>query len=194
MFNVHNLDDENDNYMDEIFFYNPNTDKSLKNENNAYFEENLTFPFMIFLLNDELSDFYRPELYVSVIHKLKKNHLYYLNVMFQYKFLCPFDRKMRKNLVFAVNGKDKTSTNYLKEFQKLETEFNSYYNDDLLKPYMSKLDSFENIQKEILTVFNVKIEDKSVEIKILDENNSKELNNGEEIKMKKNESILPGII
>lgn len=175
MFNAHNLEDENDNYMDEIFFFNPNIDKSLKNENNAFFEENLTFPFMIFLLNDELGDFYRPDIYISVIHKIKKNHLYYLNVMFQYKFLCPFDRKMRKNIVFAVNGKDKTSNVYIKDFQKLETEFSAYYNDDLLKPYMSKLDSFENIQKEVLGVFNINNVDNSPnrtqDIRILEEGN-----------------------
>ena len=168
MFNIHNQDDDNDNYMDEVFFFNPNIDKSLKNENNAYFEENLIFPFMIFLLNDELGDFYRPELYISLIHKIKKNHLYYLNVMFQYKFLSPFDRKMRKNIVFAVNGKDKTSNIYLKDFQKLETEFSTYYNDDLLKPYMSKLDSYDNINNYILSAFNIKIEEKTPSPKLID--------------------------
>ena len=168
MFNIHNQDDDNDNYMDEVFFFNPNIDKSLKNENNAYFEENLIFPFMIFLLNDELGDFYRPELYISLIHKIKKNHLYYLNVMFQYKFLSPFDRKMRKNIVFAVNGKDKTSNIYLKDFQKLETEFSTYYNDDLLKPYMSKLDSYDNINIYILSAFNIKIEEKTPSPKLID--------------------------
>ena len=173
LFNAHNLEDENDNYMDEIFFFNPNIDKSLKNENNAYFEENLTFPFMIFLLNEDIGDFYRPDIYISVIHKIKKNHLYYLNVMFQYKFICPFDRKMRKNIVFAVNGRDKTSNVYLKDFQKLETEFSAFYNEDLLKPYMSKLDSLENIQKEVLNVFRININSpsKSPQICILEEGN-----------------------
>jgi hypothetical protein len=173
LFNAHNLEDENDNYMDEIFFFNPNIDKSLKNENNAFFEENLTFPFMIFLLNDDLGDFYRPDIYISVIHKIKKNHLYYLNVMFQYKFICPFDRKMRKNIVFAVNGRDKTSNVYLKDFQKLETEFSAFYNEDLLKPYMSKLDSLDNIQREILNVFRVNVgsPSKSPNICVLEEGN-----------------------
>jgi hypothetical protein len=169
MFNVHNLDEESDNYMDEIFFFNPNIDKSLRNENNAYFEENLVFPFMFFMLNEELGDFYRPDLYISVIHKIKKNHLYYLNVMFQYKFLCPFDKKMRKNIVFAMNGKDKNSNIFLKDFQKLETEFSAFYNDELLKPYVSKLDSFENVQRDVLSAFNISLEEKLPDIKIIEE-------------------------
>ena len=87
---------------DDVLFFNQGLEKTAKAENSIYFDETVTFPYMVFLVNDEMFEFYRPGIYISIINKLKRKHIETLNSVFQFRYISPFDKKARRNLYFAL--------------------------------------------------------------------------------------------
>jgi len=91
---------------------------------------------MTFLMNNDFSEFYRPEIYISFIHKLKKKHIEFISSCYCYRFILPFDpfKANKRNLYFSLQGNQKLTTLYTKDFAKLESDFLNFNNEELTKP------------------------------------------------------------
>ena len=182
---------DNDSASDEVLFFNPFIDKAMsssnvsnsKTEMNIFFEEALTFPFVVCLYDkDELFDFYRPNVFISVMNKMGKNFVEKTTNIFIYRYINPFDIKGKRNLVFVLAGaKEKTSTTYSKEIAKI-TESNEYYQAETTfqedKKEMIKWITEEMTQKEKVIVekeedVEMKKEDKKEEKKEEEDANKK---------------------
>jgi hypothetical protein len=165
--NNHHIEGSDD-YADEVLFINPMLDKNAKGENNIYFEENIIFPFMIYLINDDLYELYKPGVYISVINKIKKRQIDVVGSVYQYRYICPFDIRSRRNLYFAVNGvKEKLVNAYFKEFSKIEIDFITFSTGDQFKAFLSKVDSQENVKLKLYEALGIDVNDlkkKEVEV------------------------------
>jgi hypothetical protein len=174
---------------DEVLFLQHTYEKPGKGE--VYFEENITFPFMLLNVNDELYEFCKPGIYISMINKVTRSQLDAINLAFQYRYVSPFDKKCKRNLPFALNkSRDKLMNDYNKELHRMETSFNKICSDEMFRSYISPIDSVENMKEYISRQFGIdlkelkeKKESKEGGIKIIEEGDSqstkKENNRGE---------------
>lgn len=139
---------------DELLYAN-SYEKSHKNQI-FYIEDNIVFPFVLYVLQEDLYEFYRPGVYISMINKLRKNQVDVMNNVFLYRYICPFECKFLRNLYFSHNyAKEKFITAYTKEFSKMEIDYLSFGNKESFKMYTSAKDNSEAVKSNVLKLLGV---------------------------------------
>ena len=189
--NLVNNNSQNQNYNEEnILFYNPFIDSSsninkshIKTEINIFYEEFITFPFLILRnkAKNNLIYFDRPNMSIDIFSNLDKTIVSKTSSLFLYYYLFPFDLNFERYFHFGLIGtKENTVSAYYDEINKIVNDFLSMYS---IKDISAFENSIKAIKKNLIedeTIPKIKEinENKKENNKNIDEKNQK-LNNNE---------------
>ena len=190
----------NQNYNEEnILFYNPFIDSisslnktHLKSEINIFYEEFITFPFLVLRTKsrNNLIYFNRPNISIDIFSNLDKSIVIKTSSLFLYYYLFPFDLNFERYFNFILIGtKEKTVNAYFEELNKIMKDFFSMYSfydysqeESSIKDIKKYLSENENIIKEIIYINNEKMHE---EEENENKDKLKDINNNEDLKEEK---------
>ena len=195
---VINNNSQNQNYNEEnILFYNPFIDSSsninkshIKTEINIFYEEFITFPFLILRnkAKNNLIYFDRPNMSIDIFSNLDKSIVSKTSSLFLYYYLFPFDLNFERYFHFGLIGtKENTVNAYYEEINKIVNDFLSMYSikdisvfENSIKAIKKNLVEDESIPKIKEIIENKKennknIEEKNKKLNIFENNNAEDL-------------------
>ena len=190
------------NYNEEnILFYNPFIDSSsninkshIKTEINIFYEEFITFPFLILRskAKNNLIYFDRPNMSIDIFSNLDRTIVSKTSSLFLYYYLFPFDLNFERYFHFGLIGtKEATVSAYYDEINKIVNDFLSMYS---VKDFSTFENSIKAIKKNLIengSIIKIKeiIENKKENNKNVEEKNqivnNNENNNAEDLKDEK---------
>ena len=156
-----NNGENNLNYNEEnLLYYNPyidsipNMNKSqIKTEINSFYEDCILFPFLVTRTKSKnnLIYFYRPKIDIDILSNLEKDTVNKTFNIFIYYYLFQNELNYNRYFNFVLIGlKNKTSSAYLNELDKIVSDFLSIYSvNSLEKVEIIKNDIIKGIENDI---------------------------------------------